>query len=72
MSEENPKEGTNEGSDKKSNNFLDDILANALSSTKKYDDSNSGIETKKCKNCGAARPAETDLKYCDYCSNEFY
>lgn len=72
MTEKDSKEGACNRSVEKSTNFLDDILANALSSTKKYDDTNSGIETKKCKNCGAARPAETDLKYCDYCSNEFY
>ncbi|MCJ8290633.1 MAG: hypothetical protein HRT58_13290 [Crocinitomicaceae bacterium] len=72
MTEKDSKEGTCDDSNEQPKNFLDDILANALSSTKKYDDTNSGIETKKCKNCGAARPAETDLKYCDYCSNEFY
>ncbi|MBG6128660.1 hypothetical protein IWQ47_000650 [Aquimarina sp. EL_43] len=57
---------------KEEKNLLDDILANALSSTKKYEETNAGLETKRCKSCGAARPEDTDLKYCDFCGDQFY
>ncbi|WP_298548332.1 hypothetical protein [uncultured Aquimarina sp.] len=57
---------------KKEKSVLDDILGNAISSTKKYEETNAGLETKKCKNCGAARPSDTDLKYCDFCESQFY
>ena len=30
-----------------------------------------GVQTRKCKVCGAARAAGTDLKICDYCGNAF-
>ena len=65
----------NKNSDKESQNqgsFLDDILGNAISSTKKHEETKADLETKSSKSCGAARPAETNLKYCDYCGNEFY
>jgi len=32
---------------------------------------NSETETKKCKGCGAARPADTNLTTCDYCGYKF-
>ncbi len=57
---------------KEEKNILDDILANAFSSTKKYEETNAGLETKKCNGCGAARPDDTDLQYCDFCGNQFY
>ncbi|MHA7060029.1 hypothetical protein ACWGOQ_0022570 [Aquimarina sp. M1] len=59
-------------SKKEKKNLLDDILGNAAASTKKYEEINAGLETKKCKSCGAARPSDTDLKYCDFCENQFY
>jgi len=61
-----------EKNQKEKKSVLDDILGNAISSTKKHEEANAGLETKKCKNCGAARPSDTDLKYCDFCENEFY
>ena len=57
---------------KEERSLLDDILANAVSSTKKYEETDAGLETKKCKSCGAARPEDTDLQYCDFCGNPFY
>lgn len=48
------------------------ILGNALSSSIKHEKSAAGLETKKCPNCSAARPADTDLQYCDYCGYKFY
>ena len=66
MSEEN------KGEEKKpESNLLNDILKNALKTTKNVD-AKAGLETKKCKNCQAARPDGTDLKYCDYCGYQFY
>ncbi len=65
-------EEDNNKDEKKEKNILDDILGNAISSTKKYEETNAGLETKKCISCGAARPSDTDLKYCDFCGNQFY
>jgi hypothetical protein len=53
-------------------NPLLNILGNAVQSSIKYNQTSSGLETKTCKSCGAARPAETDLKTCDYCGFQFY
>ncbi|WP_108867041.1 hypothetical protein [Aquimarina aquimarini] len=69
MEENNNKNSKKEDTQK---DFLDDILANALSSTKKHKEANAGLETKKCKSCGAARPEDTNLQYCDFCGNQFY
>ncbi len=54
------------------NDPLMNILGNALYTTKKHNVEDAGLETKKCKSCGAARPADTNLKYCDYCGEQFY
>lgn len=56
----------------KEKSILDDILANASGSTKKHKETIAGLETKTCKSCGAARPDDTDLKYCDFCGDQFY
>jgi len=61
-----------DSNEEKKSNPLDDILANALNTTKKVGDLAAGMETKKCKICGAARPDDTDLKFCDFCGNQFY
>lgn len=53
-------------------NPLLNILGNAVQSSIKYDQTTSGLETKTCKSCGAARPADTDLQTCDYCGYKFY
>lgn len=53
-------------------NPLLNILGNAVKSSIKYDQTASGLETKTCKSCGAARPVDTDLKTCDYCGFQFY
>ncbi|MBW1295037.1 hypothetical protein [Aquimarina litoralis] len=57
---------------KEEKNLLDSILGNALSSTNKFEETNAGLETKKCKSCGAARPSDTNLRYCDFCGTPFY
>lgn len=51
---------------------IQDILANALKSTNTHPNAKAGLETKTCTNCGAARPADTQLRYCDYCQHPFY
>lgn len=51
---------------------LQDILANAMKSTIQQPAAKAGLETKTCTSCGAARPADTDLRYCDFCNNPFY
>lgn len=51
---------------------LQDILANAMKSAVDYGSTKAGLETKTCSNCGAARPADTNLQFCDYCNNPFY
>ncbi|NMH88830.1 hypothetical protein [Flavivirga algicola] len=65
-------EENNNKKPKEEKNILDDILANAISSTQKYKEMNAGLETKKCSGCGAARPDDTNLQYCDFCGNQFY
>ena len=62
--------GSNSGNN--TNNLLASILGNALASSKKYDTAGSGVETRKCTNCGAARPEGTDLSACDYCGFAFF
>jgi hypothetical protein len=52
--------------------LLAGIIGNALQSSVSPQQQAAGLETKKCKNCGAARPAETNLQYCDYCGHQFY
>ncbi|WP_378183429.1 hypothetical protein [Aquimarina sp. SS2-1] len=66
------KNNNSKNKDEEKKSILDDILGNALSSTKKYEETTAGLETKRCKSCGAARPSDTDLKYCDFCGNQFY
>jgi len=46
---------------------------NATESKKVYgtERAASETETKKCKGCGAARPADTNLTICDYCGYKF-
>lgn len=48
------------------------ILGNALKSSDSMQQQQAGLETKKCSNCGAARPADTNLQFCDYCNASFY
>lgn len=48
------------------------ILGNALSSTIKNQNISAGTETRRCLNCSAARPADTDLQFCSYCNYKFY
>lgn len=55
-----------------SSNPLLQILENAMASSMKYEKEKSGVETRKCSNCGAARPEGTDLSTCDYCGFEFF
>jgi len=49
------------------------ITANANETQKTYGTENkdSGVDSKKCKNCGAARPSDTNLTTCDYCGYRF-
>lgn len=51
---------------------LQDILANAMRSSVNHGSTKAGLETKTCINCGAPRPADTNLQFCDYCNNPFY
>lgn len=62
----------NNGPGNNANNPLFNILGNALASSQKYATESSGVETRKCSNCGAARPEGTDLSTCDYCGFEFF
>lgn len=56
----------------KPNSALLGILGNALNSSLKHKNQVAGLETKRCPNCSAARPADTDLQYCAYCGHKFY
>ena len=49
------------------------ITTNANNTQKKYGTENetSKTNTRKCKGCGAARPADTNLTTCDYCGFKF-
>jgi uncharacterized protein YjbI with pentapeptide repeats len=53
-------------------NPLLNILGNAMASSMKYKEEKPANETRKCANCGAARPEGTDLSTCDYCGFEFF
>ena len=46
---------------------------NANKTKKVYGDEHetSKTETRKCKNCGAVRPADSNLTTCDYCGYKF-
>lgn len=48
------------------------IFANAAVSTKLFEQQKAGSETKKCRCCGAARPADSDLKICAFCGTSFF
>jgi hypothetical protein len=50
------------------------IFANALATTPSYaaDRQGAGVETKMCGTCGAARPAGTDLRTCDFCGGSLF
>ncbi|MCK0161180.1 hypothetical protein [Allomuricauda sp. F6463D] len=65
------KTGNNENVSSKKD-LLNGILTNAIESNQNNVQTSAGLETKICKNCGAARPKDTNLKYCDYCGYEFY
>lgn len=65
-------QNNNTSNDGGGNNLLLNIIGNALATSQKHDTENSGVQTRKCSNCGAARPEGTDLSTCDYCSFEFY
>ncbi len=49
------------------------ITNNANTTTKKYGTERATSETKtrKCEDCGAARPSDTNLTTCDYCGFRF-
>jgi len=49
------------------------ITNNANKSKKNWGNerAESETETRKCPNCGAARPADTNLTTCDYCGHKF-
>ncbi|HHC78347.1 MAG TPA: hypothetical protein ENK46_00585 [Flavobacteriia bacterium] len=48
------------------------IVNNANETQKKWErNETSGTDTRKCENCGAARPKDTNLTTCDYCGFEF-
>ena len=48
------------------------ITKNAIDSKKDWGGhKTSKTETRKCENCGAARPKETNLTTCDYCGFKF-
>lgn len=46
---------------------------NANDTQKKWDDerAESKSDTRRCENCGAARPSDTNLTTCDYCGFKF-
>jgi len=48
------------------------ITGNANDSKQEYEKrETSEATTRKCPNCGAARPKDTNLTTCDYCGYEF-
>ncbi|MCZ6603279.1 MAG: hypothetical protein O6952_09755 [Planctomycetota bacterium] len=53
---------------------LGSVFANVMASTPKFGEmmEKEGVKTLKCKSCGAARPAETDMKICDFCGGPFF
>ena len=48
------------------------IIGNSLEHANTSGELKAGLETKKCKSCGAARPVETDLSICEFCGKRFY
>jgi hypothetical protein len=65
-------QNNNSSNDGRGNNLLFNIIGNALSTSQKHVAENSGVQTRKCSSCGAARPESTDLSTCDYCGFQFY
>ncbi len=49
------------------------ITTNATESKKQWagERKTSGTDTRKCEDCGAARPMDTNLTTCDYCGFKF-
>jgi len=48
------------------------IVKNANETTKEWDrKETSETSSRKCENCGAARPKDTNLTTCDYCGFQF-
>ena len=48
------------------------IITNANKTPKEKDaNETSSTDSKKCKNCGAVRPKDTNLTTCDYCGFKF-
>ena len=58
--------------DKKPINPFLAILGNAIQSSQKDNLTKPGTETITCKSCGAARPNDTNLQFCDYCGYQFF
>jgi hypothetical protein len=56
---------------KLTDDLLKNILGNAVQTTIQYEQQSAASDAKKCSQCNAARPADTDLKVCDYCGHQF-
>jgi len=54
-------------------NFFKKTIKNSNNTQKKWEDTKEEIEviSKKCPQCGAARPKDTNLTTCDYCGYKF-
>lgn len=71
MNEQNQDQSSSKA-DQKNNALLMNILGNAMDSSIKYGETQSGLETRKCSSCGAARPEGSALSTCDYCGFQFF
>jgi hypothetical protein len=54
------------------NGALTNLLNNALRTSLKHDKTSTGVETRKCPQCSAARPDDTDLSHCSFCGYKFF
>ena len=51
--------------------LLGGLIKRSKSTATRMTDEKAGMLSRKCPNCSAARPADADIKRCDFCGFQF-
>ena len=52
--------------------FLGTIVKKSKDTSVRFKKSEDKVQARRCPSCGGARPADSDLRTCDYCGFEFF
>ena len=52
-------------------NLLNNIIKKSQKTATKLDPKKADVKARKCPSCSAPRPADTDIRVCDFCGYRF-